>query len=739
MKVICIGNYPPRKCGIATFTENLVKSVISASHEHNADLEVEVIAMNDRDQVYDYPNIVKLTIADQVKEEYIIAAEYINNSGADLCVLQHEFGIYGGNSGLLILSLLRQLTIPIVSTFHTVLQKPTFHQKEVLKKIAEYSDQIVIMNPLAISFLTDIYEVPATKIIRIEHGVPDFGTIDTSKIVKPESWQGRKVLLTFGLLGRSKGIETVIKSLPSIVKNHPDILYVVLGKTHPHVVKHAGEEYRQYLEKLTRDLKMENNVEFLNQYVSESELTNYLLNSDIYVTPYLNKAQITSGTLCYAIGGGSAVISTPYWHAEELLTEGRGILFDFKDYLQLADIVNDLLNNPSKMELLKRNAFEYGLTITWPQIGFQYITMFNQVIHSNEHSLKTKTAFEFNIPEFTTLHLERMTDETGIIQHANGVVADYSTGYCLDDNARALLVCLLAQQRFNDKKYERLIYKYLAFIMFVQNDNGSFKNYITYSRSTYEDVGSDDAFGRAVWALGLLVRIAPNDSLFQLGLDLFIKATSHFHEINYARGYANCIFGLYHYINRFPDQEQFVKMLTNMADNLVELFSHNIKNGWAWFEPVITYDNGLLPAALYLVYELTENQKYLDIAEKSRIFLESKCLVNGHLTLIGNKKWWTAHHETSEYAQQPIDAMAMVLLYDCAYRATKNNKFIDMLKTCFSWYYGNNDLNLPLYDSETKGCNDGLEEYGVSRNQGAESMIAYLSSWLTATQYFEKK
>lgn len=735
MKIICIGNYPPRKCGIATFTENLVKSIFRAAADHDLEMEIEVIAMNENNQNYAYPDIVKQTITDCEKDDYLKAADYINNSGADMCLFQHEYGIYGGNSGLLILALLRRLKIPVVSTFHTVLQKPTFHQREVLKKVVSYSEKVVVMNPMAIPFLTDVFGVSKSKIVVIEHGVPDFGNFDKKSIQKPKSWNGRKVLLTFGLLGRSKGIETVIRALPKVVKKHPDLLYAVLGKTHPHVVKHAGEEYREFLIELTHRLGLENNVEFLDTYVSEEELMNHLLASDIYVTPYLNKAQITSGTLCYALGGGSAVVSTPYWHAEVLLAEGRGRLFGFEEHNELQCILTELLDDPNELARLKQRAYAYGLKIAWPRIGFEYISTFQLAIKLFVPVAEIFKPFEIHIPEFNVSHLRRMTDDTGLIQHANGCIADYKTGYCVDDNARALMVCLVAYQQSDSDVYFDLIHRYLAYIMHLQNSDGSFKNYLTYWRNSVEKVGSDDAFGRAVWALGALIRLAPCDSIFHVAMELFYKSTTQFLKLKYARGYANCIFGLYHYIKRFPDQENYIKMLSGLADKLVLQFKAHQKEGWDWFEPGITYDNGLLPASLYTAYSISNNTEYLEVADVSRRFLEKKCLVNNQLTLVGNKRWWMENNETSAFAQQPIDAMAMVMLYDCAWRATKEPGHKDKLKACFYWYFGKNDLNLPLYDFQTHGCNDGLEEYDVNRNQGAESILSYLMSWLIAKPY----
>ncbi len=740
MKIICIGNYPPRKCGIATFTENLVKSILTAAEIQVQDLEFEVIAMNDRGQEYDYPPIVTHSMKDRERADYENMAKYINNSGAEICLLEHEYGIYGGESGLLILSLLRKLKMPIISTFHTVLEKPAFHQKEVLKKIGEYSSRIVVMSSLAIEFLTDVFEFPREKIVRIEHGVPDFIKLKDTVISKPKSWENRQVMLTFGLIGRSKGIETVLKALPGIVKNHPDVLYVVLGKTHPHVLMHAGEEYRNYLINLTHELGLENHVEFLDQYVQEHELMEYLLAADIYVTPYLNKAQITSGTLAYAVGGGSAVISTPYWHAEELLAEGRGLLFNFNDYEALTKIVNELLNSPDELNLLKKMAFDYGLNIAWPKIGAQYLAVFKEVIDEDKAgSIIRPLPFSFKMPEFRADHLQRLTDDTGLIQHAKASVPNYKTGYCVDDNTRAILVCLMAYRKNKDEQYLKNLYRYLSFLLYMQNRDGSFKNNLTYWKNTVEEVGSDDAFGRAMWSLGYLVRYAPNDSLFQIARELFYISTQQISELRHARGYANCILGLYHYIKRYPDQENYVKMLEMLADRQCQKY-HDFDNPeWHWFEKTITYDNGILPMALFLAYEIIEKPKYLQIAQESSSFLEKKCFKNGYLTLVGNGKWPSFIEPGSDFGQQPIDAATMVLMYSTIYKNTPDENTLEKLRLSFEWFFGNNDLNLPLYDDETHGCNDGLEEFAINRNQGAESVLAYLLAWLTAEPYIQNQ
>ena len=735
MKVICLGNYPPRQCGIATFTENLVKAIFKAADTHSVPFDLEVIAMNNCNKTYDYPSVVIKTIQDRKMDEYFQMADYVNNSGADIFMLQHEYGIYGGESGVLLLGLLRRIRIPIVTTFHTVLQNPSFHQYEILKKIAAYSSRIVVMNGLAINFLEEIYGVPREKVVRIEHGVPDFENHAEPLFPKPVEWNNRKVMMTFGLIGRSKGIEVAIRSLPAIISKHPDLLYVVLGKTHPHILHYAGEEYRDYLQSLIKQNGLENNVIFINQYVSEFELMLYLKAADIYVTPYLNKAQITSGTLSYAVSGGCAVLSTPYWHAEELLADGRGVLFDFGKHLQLAEKVNELLDNPESLQKLQQKAYDYGKTIAWPIIGKEYLDLLDLAIHSFGHSkVLTKKSLEISYPDFDISHLKRLTDQTGLLQHAFTSVPYYKAGYCLDDNARAVIVCLAAWNRFQDPVYLDLLYKYLSYILYLHRKDGSFRNYLTYELQLLDDT-SDDAFGRVFFALGYLIRYAPSNSIFHLGIEMFHQSLPQLETLSYARGYANCIIGLYHYVKRFPDQEKFLKLIQVLSDQLCEKFRQHKRENWSWFEDKITYDNGLLPSALYRAYEISGNQYYLEVADESREFLESKCFRHEWLSLIGNRKWLHLDQDYEIFAQQPIDAMAMVHLYESAYEATGNKEFILKLNKSFNWFFGRNDLDVSLFDPQTKGCNDGIEEFNINCNQGAESNIAYLYSWLIADQY----
>jgi glycosyltransferase involved in cell wall biosynthesis len=745
MKIICIGNYPPRQCGIATFTKNLLDAINQADIRTKSILDVEVIAMNDSTAKYNYPPLVSKSLSDNDKDGYVEMADYINNSGADVCLLQHEYGIFGGDSGVLLLGLLRALRIPIVVTLHTVLEKPGFHQHEVMKKIASYATYVVVMSSLAVRFLEEIYEVPSSKIVRIEHGVPDFEALKPMLPPTPADWKNRKVMLTFGLIGRSKGIETAIRALPDVVKQHPELVYVVVGKTHPHVIKSEGESYRNYLKSLAAELKLENHIQFVDSYLSEEELMAWLLAADMYVTPYPNKAQITSGTLSYAVGGGCAVLSTPYWHAEELLSEGRGRLFDFGNSKSLALMLNQLLGDESQLAAMQKAAYDYGKTISWPIIGKSYLDLFEKACNKNAKAYKAELAGNLNksikknkivLPLFSTKHLERLTDSTGLLQHATGSIPNYKTGYCVDDNARALLLSLMAFEQMGDELYKELAIKYLSFLKYMQTSDGDFINFLTYDRSYYDQMNSEDAFGRAFWSLGYLIRFAPDDAMFQLAMQMYNCSLAHISSLRYARGLANVIFGVYHYTLRFPDQEKHLQLLINLANKLCEVYTRHRKPLWFWFEDAMTYDNGLLPAALYMAYERTGIERYREYADESRIFLESKCFKDGYLTPIGNKKWLGLDDSYEMFAQQPIDAMAMVLLYNALHKLDNAEGSTEKLQLSFLWFLGHNELDIPLFDRQTGGCNDGIESMNINRNQGAESTVAYLLSHLISKPYF---
>ena len=701
--------------------------------------EAYVVALNDHDLTYDYPEEVKLTIRQERQEDYLKAAKFINLSGSDLCILEHEFGIFGGQSGVYILPLLHRLEVPLIVTLHTILKNPSYNERAVLKEICKMASKLVVMSHKAIEFLVDIYDVPEKKIAFIEHGVPDIHfSQDISK--KEFKLEKRKVLLTFGFVGRNKGIETVIRALPVVVAKDPDVLYIVLGKTHPNVLRHSGEEYRIFLLRLVKSLHLEKHVLFLNEFINTQDLFKYLSATDIYITPYLNEAQITSGTLSYAVGVGSACISTPYWHAQELLADGRGRLFNFNDSTHLGAIIVELLENPEKLLELKREAYDYGREISWPKTGEKYVALAENVISKGaEEIVKKGTVLDFLIlPQFSLNHILRLTDDTGIIQHAKFGIPNLKEGYCLDDNARALLLVLMAYRQVKDKKALQLSPIYLSYIHYMQNANGTFRNFLSFSRNYLDEVGSEDSFGRTIWALGYLLGNAPNDAYLQTGRLMFFNAAPNFEKLKSIRGIANSMIGVSHYLKSNPSDDAMTERLRNMALKLVKHYKENETTDWKWFESLLAYDNGILPLALLHSAGILNDEIIKKTAIHSMHFLTEHTFKDDYLSIIGNEKWYLKDGERSVFAQQPIDAMAMILMYHQAYHLTNEKDYLNKLYTSFLWFLGENDLRMSLYDFETKGCCDGFESYGVNRNQGAESSLAYLISHLTVLQAYEE-
>ena len=735
MRLAYIGTYPPRQCGIGTFTQNLGKAMLRHGKGIN---EIMVFALNDHEQTYQYAPEVKLTIRQEYQTDYLEAANFINLSGADACVLQHEFGIYGGLSGIYILPLLHRLNIPLITTLHTILETPTYNEKAILKEICKMSDKIVVMSHKALRFLEDIYDVPRDKMVLIEHGVPDIH-FDREQSRVEFKLQEKKLLLTFGFIGRNKGIETVIKALPQIIEKHPEVLYIVLGKTHPNVLRYAGEEYRTYLQVLIKTLKLSEHVLLLNEFINEQELFKYLAACDIYITPYLSEAQITSGTLSYAMGAGCAVVSTPYWHAAELLGENKGRLFGFNDFSGLARVINELLENPEILKEIQGRATDYGRHITWPKIGQKYVRLITSVLAEPKKVVpKKQNAIDpLLLPPFSLAHIKRLTDDTGIIQHAKFGIPNLQEGYCLDDNSRALLMVCLSYQQTKDPLALEFMPIYLSYIHYMQNKDGTFRNFLSFNRNFLDEVGSEDSFGRTIWALGYLMGNAPNDAYYQTGKLVFFDAAPQFDKIRSIRGIANTMIGICYYLKTNPADEVMKQNLRYLTDALISHYDQNESENWKWFESLLAYDNGILPLALLHAAQVFEDKRVMDVAFASMDFLTGHTLKDDNLSIIGNKDWYQKGKERSMFAQQPIDAQAMVLMYHQAYIVTGDRGYLKKLFASFMWFLGENDMRMSLYDFETKGCCDGFEDYGVNRNQGAESSLAYLISHLTVLQAYE--
>ncbi|SEJ05352.1 Glycosyltransferase involved in cell wall bisynthesis [Cyclobacterium xiamenense] len=746
MKLVYIGTYPPRECGIGIFTQDLYQAMVADPDKEKADtlpaenpVEGFVVAMNDHDLEYAYPEEVKVVIRQEQQRDYLKAVKYINLSGAELCILEHEFGIFGGQNGMYILPLLHRLEIPLIVTLHTILEKPSYNEKAVLEQICKMAYKIVVMSHKAIEFLHSIYDVDPGKIELIEHGVPDI-QYDQEQSKKAFKLEKKKFLLTFGIISRNKGIETVIKALPKVIEKHPDVVYMVLGKTHPNVLHHSGEEYRNFLHLLVKTLHLQEHVIFLNEFIDQNELFRYLAASDIYITPYLNEAQITSGTLSYAVGVGSAVISTPYWHATELLAEGRGRLFGFNDSVALSTILLELLDDPEALKKIRKKARDYGKTITWSKSGDKYVALARAVCRDKPEVVsRPETLIDpLMLPPFSLDHIRRLTDDTGIIQHAKFGIPNLKEGYCLDDNARALLMVLMDYRQTKNKIALSLAPIYLSYIHFMQNEDGTFRNFLSFSRQFLDEVGSEDSFGRTIWALGYLLGNAPNDAYYQTGKLVFFDALPNFEKIQSIRGIANTMLGISYYLTSNPSDESMVETLRNLAHKLVNHYGANRTEDWKWFEPLLAYDNGILPLALLHAAEILPEERIREVALESMDFLTKTTLHDGYLSIIGNENWYQKEGERSQFAQQPIDALAMILMYQQAFHLTKDKEYLSKLFSCFMWFLGENDLRMSLFDFETKGCCDGFESNGINRNQGAESSLAYLISYLIVLQAFEE-
>ncbi len=738
MKIAYIGTYPPRECGIGTFTQNLVKGIASAGDEEGVPNETIVIAMDDQDESYNYPEEVQFKIRQEQQGDYIEAARFINLSGADVCILEHEFGIFGGQNGIYILPLLHRLEIPLIITLHTVLKTPSYNERAILIEMCKMAARLVVMSHKAVDFLVNIYNVPPIKIELIEHGVPDL-KFSHEMAKKEYKLEAKKVILTFGFISRNKGIETVIRALPAIVERYPETVYIILGKTHPAVLRHSGEEYRIFLLLLVKKLKLEKHVLFLNEFINQKELFKYLYASDIYITPYLNEAQITSGTLSYAIGSGAAVISTPYWHAAELLADDRGILFPFNDSETLSVILMDLLDNPGKLKELRTKASAYAKEITWPKMGAKYNNLSKIVLQEQaEQPPRQETVLDpLILPPFALDHIRRMTDDTGIIQHAKFGIPNLKEGYCLDDNARALLMVLMAYKQKKHPLALELSPVYLSYIHYMQNEDGMFRNFLSFSRNFLDEVGSEDSFGRAIWSLGYLLGNAPNDAYYQSGREIFFEAAPNFEKLQSIRSIATTIIGISYYLQSNPQDDAMTERLRAMSYRLVNEYKQHRVDDWHWFEQILAYDNAMLPLALLHAAGILNDEVITNVAMESMHFLSELTMKDGYLSIVGNEKWYMRNATPSTFAQQPLDVLAMVLMFHQAFHLTKNKIYLNKLYTSFMWFLGENDLRMSLYDYETKGCCDGLESYGVNRNQGAESTLAYLISHLTVLKAFE--
>jgi glycosyltransferase involved in cell wall biosynthesis len=732
-RIAFIGNYLPRQCGIATFTTDLCEA-IAAEYTGTTCIALPV---NDLEAGYAYPPRVRFELTEKDIDSYRRAADFLNINNVDLVSLQHEYGIFGGRAGSHILVLLRELRMPIVTTLHTILRDPDPDQKRVLEEVAALSDRLVVMSKRGVEFLQEIYGIQPDKIDLIPHGIPDVPFVDPSFHKDMFGVEGKIVLLSFGLLSANKGIENVIAALPAILDRHPTVVYFVVGATHPHVIRNEGETYRLSLQWLAQEKGVEGQVIFYNRFISLEELVEFISVADIYITPYLNAAQITSGTLAYTLGAGKAVISTPYWYAEEMLAEGRGVLVPFKDPVALADQVIDLLNNESQRHAMRKRAYMFGREMIWPQVANRYMESFKRARTERRHFAHTDFAVKpldkrpGELPPLKLDHLHHMTDETGIMQHAVFTIPNYGEGYTIDDNARALMVSALLEALGNEAALE-LGSRYLAFIWYAFNtETKRFRNFMDYQRRWLEEGGSDDSHGRTLWALGTVLGRSNIPALHSMAGWVFEQALPAILNTTSPRAWAFAIIGIQEYVQRFAGDRRASQVRKELSGRLLKLYQNHRSDEWCWFEDRLTYCNAALPHALLLCGQAMTNAAMTEAGLESLSWLADLQRSNeGYFVPIGSNGFYTQGGERARFDQQPVEAQAMVSACLEAYRITVDKRWRKEARRVFEWFLGRNDLNLPVYDPTTGGCRDGLHPDRINENQGAESTLAFLQALL---------
>ncbi len=751
-RIAVIGNYLPRHCGIATFTTDLCNAI---SAEYGT-ARLLALPVNDTEEGYDYPARVRWSLAQDDVTSYQQAAEFLNFNNIDMVCLQHEYGIFGGPAGSHILHLLRSLKMPVVTTLHTVLREPDPNQMMVMEEIAALSDRLIVMSQLSSQFLQEIYKVPGNKIDVVPHGVPDLPFLDPNFYKDRFAVEGKAVLLTFGLLSPNKGIENVIKALPQILDKHKNVAYVVAGATHPHILRREGDKYRDSLQALAKEIGVESQVIFHNRFVSPEEMVEFIGAADIYITPYRHEAQVVSGTLAYALGAGKAIISTPYWYAIELLDDRRGALVPFQNPEAIAHKTIELLDTPAIRHAMRKRAYLFGREMVWKQVAQGYMESFARARSDRMEVPRVQFAARMisktldQLPELNLNHLNRLTDDTGMLQHSIFTIPNRREGYATDDNARALIFAVLLgqmeqnQSRSVSPSTGTAALRYLAFLEHAFNPaKGRFKNFLRYDRRWNEPVGSEDSHGRSLWALGTVLGRSQDQGLRGAAGRLFEFSLPTVLEFYSPRAWAYSLLGIQEYLDSYPGDRDAQKVRSALSRRLVEMYDSIRRPDWKWFENVLAYGNARLPQALLLVGAACSDDHMVSRGLESLDWLleMQRCEANGHFVPIGSLGFYHQGGEKARFDQQPIEAAGAVSACLQAYRVTNDNRWRSEAWSAFNWFLGDNDLELPLYDSATGGCRDGLHPERANENQGAESTLSFLMALLEmrSVQEPEKK
>jgi len=736
-RIAVIGNYLPRHCGIATFTTDLC----SAISEEYGTARLLALPVNDTQLGYDYPARVRWSLAQDDVQSYQEAAEFLNFNNIDMVCLQHEYGIFGGPAGSHILHLLRGLKMPVVTTLHTVLREPDPNQLMVMEEIAELSDRLIVMSQLSSQFLQEIFKVPGSKIDMVPHGVPDLPFLDPNFYKDRFGVEGKAVLLTFGLLSPNKGIENVIQALPQVLSKHKNVAYIVAGATHPHILRRDGDTYRDSLQALAKEIGVESQVIFHNRFVSPEEMVEFIGAADIYITPYRHEAQVVSGTLAYALGAGKAIISTPYWHAIELLDNRRGALVPFQNPGAIALKTIELLDTPAIRHGMRKRAYLFAREMVWKRVAQGHMESFSRVRSDRMETPKVQFSARITskaldqLPELKLNHLNQMTDDTGVLQHAIFTIPNRREGYTTDDNARALILAVLLAHLDENRRGEaglppaKSAGLYLSFLEHAFNPaKGRFKNFLRYDRRWNESVGSEDCHGRALWALGTVLGRSRDQGLRGAAGRLFEFSLPTILEFSSPRAWAYTLLGVQEYLTSYPGDRDAQKVRSALSRRLLEMYESIRRSDWKWFENVVAYGNARLPQALLLVGSACSNDRMISAGLESLDWLSSTqhCEINGHFVPIGSQGFYRQNGEKARFDQQPLEAAGAVSVCLQAYRVTGDSRWRGEAWSAFNWFLGDNDLQVPLYDSTTGGCRDGLHPDRANENQGAESTLSFL-------------
>jgi glycosyltransferase involved in cell wall biosynthesis len=701
--------------------------------------------VNDTEHGYDYPARVRWSLAQDDVATYQEAAEFLNFNNIDMVCLQHEYGIFGGPAGSHILHLLRGLKMPVVTTLHTVLREPDPNQLTVMEEIAELSDRLIVMSQLSSQFLQEIFKVPGSKIDMVPHGVPDLPFLDPNFYKDRFGVEGKAVLLTFGLLSPNKGIENVIEALPQILSKHKNVVYIVAGATHPHVLRREGDQYRAYLQALAKEVGVASEVRFHDRFVSPEEMVQFIGAADIYITPYRHEAQVVSGTLAYALGAGKAIISTPYWHAIELLDDRRGALVPFQNPDAIAQKTIELLDTPAIRHAMRKRAYLFAREMVWKRVAQGYMESFARVRSDRmetphvQFSARASQKSLNQLPELKLSHVNALTDDTGMLQHAIFTIPNRAEGYTTDDNARALIFTVLLDQLGKDQlaKGESANpdwpFRYLAFLEHAFNsEKKRFRNFLGYDHRWTEEQGSEDSHGRALWALGTLLARSANHGLRGAAGRLFefsLPAAVEFHS---PRACAYALLGVYEYLHSYPGDRDAQRVRFALARRLLDMYESIRRPDWKWFENVLAYGNARLSQAMLVVGSACGDERMVSAGLESLNWLmeTQRCPINGHFVPIGSQGFYRQGGEKARFDQQPIEAAAAVSACLQAYRVTGDSRWHSEAWSAFNWFLGDNDLQLALYDSVTGGCRDGLHPDRANQNQGAESTLSFLMALL---------